>query len=93
MSSGRISSNTELYAFINSLIDELKQKDQAFWADRMSNAMSISAMAGEILGELRLALLEFRKTRLVRELNRQADLRQAIRFIDRSLGFWRPFRL
>jgi hypothetical protein len=93
MSSGRISNNTELYAFINSLIDELKQKDQALWADRMSNAMSISAMAGEILGELRLALLEFRKTRLVRELNRQADLRQAIRFIDRSLGFWRPFRL
>jgi hypothetical protein len=46
--------NTELFIFIKDLMEKLQSIQENDWSDTFKNAIAISFMPGEILGEVRL---------------------------------------
>ena len=79
------SNNEELYIFIESLIVRLRDENQDNWGTKLENALHISALPGEILGELRLNLLELQKTDIPNQLGVQISIRSAIDALDEAL--------
>jgi hypothetical protein len=84
-SSTSFSNNEEFYIFIESLIVRLRDENQADWATKLENALRISALPGEIFGELRLNLLELQKTDIPVRLGVQKDIHSAINALDEAL--------
>jgi hypothetical protein len=89
----KFSSNSDLFQFINFLIQELKKINEDHWTSEFKNALSISVMPGELLGALRLTLLKFQKTDFPKKLKVDKDIREAIKELDKALGYWRPNNL
>lgn len=79
------SNNEEFYIFIESLILRLRDENQAGWATKLENALRISALPGEIFGELRLNLSELQKTDIPVQLGVQKDIHSAINALDEAL--------
>jgi len=79
------SNNEEFYIFVESLIVRLRDENQADWATKLENALRISALPGEIFGELRLHLLELQKTDIPVQLGVQKDIHSAITALDETL--------
>ena len=86
----KFSNNSDLFQFINTLIDELKKNQEPHWVSEFENAMAVSFMPGELLGALRLTLLKFQKTKIPKKLKLSKDIQEAIRVLDEALGYWRP---
>ncbi|MCP4142613.1 MAG: hypothetical protein GY755_20430 [Chloroflexi bacterium] len=87
------SSNTDLYAFIDRLIDKLQKTGESFWVSEFQDAIAISSMPGEILGAIRLSLLKFQKTDVFTKTKMNTDIQEAIKSLDKALGYWRPDNL
>jgi len=83
--------NQELYDFVDVLILKLKEIDEQQWAVAFQDAKTISAMPGEILGELRAAFIKFRKTRIPKEIGVQNEVKDAIKYLNHSLSIFRIF--
>jgi hypothetical protein len=79
------SNNDELYAFIKSLIQKLKDENQIEWATKLENALHISTLPGEIFGALRLNLLELQKTDIPRQLGVQHNIHGAVKALNDAL--------
>lgn len=91
--SRKFSNNSDLFQFISTLIDELREINELYWVSEFKNAMSVSSLSGEILGALRLNLLKFQKTDFPKKLRVNKDVREAIKGLDKALGYWRPDNL
>ena len=77
--------NKELFDFINSLSEKLNLIGEEEWSLAFKKSMSISFMPGELLGEVKLTLKKFQKTRIPRKLNLEKEINAAIESLDQTL--------
>ncbi len=80
------SNNKDLFDFINNLIKRLEDKNENYWSNEFRQALNMSFMPGELLGEVRKTLLEFQKTQLPKQMDLVNEIRTAIHDLDRALG-------
>lgn len=80
-----IQSNNRLYQEINEIIAVLKQSGEVKYASKLENALSISTIPSEILGELRIALLDLKKSNLSEELKIKGAINESLNYIDAIL--------
>ena len=81
-----ISSNTELYVAVERLSKALQDAGQQQWGESLNEAMSISSVPGEILGEIRLQLRNLRETQIPDRLGLTPQLSEALAYLERILG-------
>jgi uncharacterized protein (TIRG00374 family) len=79
------SNNEEFYIFIEALIIKLRDENQVGWATKLENALRISALPGEIFGELRLNLVELQKTDIPNQLGIQNNIQSAVNALNDAL--------
>lgn len=77
-------SNQDLYEKVRETILELRKINKIAEAISLEQAMHISSLAGEVLGEIRLALGKIDKAGLTREVIYVID--SEITYIDSVLG-------
>ena len=78
--------NTELYDTVEKLSKALQDAGQQLWSESLRDAMSISSVPGEILGEIRLQLRNLRGTQIPDRLGLNPQLSEALAYLDRILG-------
>jgi hypothetical protein len=79
-----ISTNQQLYAAVKSTSVSLENQNLKEEADELKEAMSISTLPGEILGEIRLVFRKIkRRAKLSAELN--LEISNEINYIDSVL--------
>jgi hypothetical protein len=78
--------NKELFDFINDIITRLQATGEDGWSNAFKNAMAISFMPGELLGEVRLTLGNFQKTDIPTRLNLEREMEAAIEALDQTLN-------
>ena len=59
-----ISNNSELYDAVEKLSKALQNAGQQQWSQSLNDALSISSVPGEILGEIRLQLRNRKETEI-----------------------------
>ena len=79
-----ILNNTDLYAAVRSLSDELRVAGEQRWRAALDDALSISSVPGEILGETRLQLQRLRASQVAIPLKWRVD--EALSYLDEILG-------
>ncbi len=80
----KITCNQDIYDNVDVIIKQLKEIGENDWAFSLSEALQISYMPGEILGELRFKLTKFRETHVVKQLNIEDDMNELLRCIDEA---------
>ncbi len=80
-----IQSNKALYQEINDMIDVLKASGEQEFSRKLSDALSISTVPSEILGESRLAIVELSKTDLPERLNIQSKIDESLTYLNKIL--------
>jgi len=83
------SSNYDLYESMRKLISDLYDEGAEELAGCLSDAMSISSIAGEVLGEIRLALLKIRQHLLYKRVDIRTGVDEGIEYVDNVLGKYR----
>jgi hypothetical protein len=78
--------NRELLIFIQDLIERLQSAQENEWADAFKNAMAISFMPGELLGEVRLTFRNFQKTDIPKQLNLEREIKEALEALNQALN-------
>jgi hypothetical protein len=81
-----ITNNEDLYELIDNLSCRLRDAGETGWSDALKNALSISTVPGEILGETRLQLQKLRKTNLPNQLNLASQINDGVSYIDHILN-------
>ena len=81
-----IQSNKELYEKINKIIKELNFSNNKIFANKISNAMSISTIPSEILGESRLSLSELSKTDIPGKINIKNEVEESLAYLNKILS-------
>lgn len=81
-----VASNAHLYAFVRALSEELRRQGEKEWSSNLMNALTISSVPGEILGETRLQLHILRSSRLAIRLHLEERIDEALRYLDQVLG-------
>ena len=81
-----ISSNTELYVAVERLSKALQDAGQQQWGESLNDAMSISSVPGEVLGEIRLQLRNLRETQIPDRLGLTPQLSEALAYLERIVG-------
>ena len=77
-----ISNNAELFEVVEALRTALNNAAYQQWSDALADAMSISTVAGEILGETRLELRNLRVTNIPDVLGVRYQLEEALSYLD-----------
>lgn len=57
-----ILSNSDLYVTVKAISEELQQAGEEQWSVALSDALSVSTIPGEVLGEIRLQLQRLRSS-------------------------------
>ena len=83
----KVTSNQDLYALVRSLIDHLEDAGERTWATELRDAMASSSLAGEVLGELRVALIALERESVASRLGVQDEVGSAVGYIDTMIGF------
>ncbi|HKY28589.1 MAG TPA: hypothetical protein VJM12_11685 [Pyrinomonadaceae bacterium] len=81
-----ISSNNDLYTTVQALSNELKKAGEQRWSAALDDAMTISTVPGEILGEIRLQLQLLRATQIPTRLDMNSRIDEALSYLDQILG-------
>ncbi len=81
-----ISNNSELYDAVAGLSKALKDAGQQQWGESLNDAMSISSVPGEILGEIRLQLRNLQKSGIPDRLGLTPQLSEALAYLEQMLG-------
>jgi hypothetical protein len=77
--------NYELFAIINEIIKALMTAGENDFSQQLEEALSISTVPGEILGEVRLRLREIpRYILVVAQVDKKANT--ALKYLDKILG-------
>ncbi|HEU0296346.1 MAG TPA: hypothetical protein VFR47_26655 [Anaerolineales bacterium] len=77
--------NRELFDFIRSLVEKLDTIEENQWSSSFKDAMNISFMPGEVLGELRGTLRNFKETKFPKQLNVETEIEAALESLDEAL--------
>lgn len=77
-----ISLISELYKEMNKIIGILKSSGNAGFSEKLSDALSISTIPSEVLGESRLALIELSKTDLPEKLNIKNEVDESLKYLN-----------
>lgn len=80
------SNNQELYNWVELIIEDLNAMEESDWAEDFRSAMHSGATGGEVLGALRLILIKFENTKIPRRIKKTAEVKNALKDLDRSLG-------
>jgi hypothetical protein len=81
-----ISNNYELYESIGSLSQKLRSFGEERWSSLLDDALSISSLPGEILGEIRLQLFNLCDTEIPARLELKAQIDESLSYLDKVLG-------
>jgi hypothetical protein len=81
-----IQSNADLYVTMEQLIATLLREGEVRLASQLRDALGISSLPGEILGETRLQLKEIRRTPYYGRVDIRSKVDEAVKYIDRVLG-------
>lgn len=80
-----IESNVALYQKINIIISVLISSRNEIYAKKLSDALSISTIPSEILGETRLVLEKLNKTELPKLLGIGNDIEESLKYLNKIL--------
>ncbi len=80
-----VSNNAHLYATIQALSNELRKAGEEEWSCQLTDAMSISTVTGEILGEIRLRLQKLEATQVPDVVGVKSQLMEALSYLNRIL--------
>ena len=81
-----ISNNSELYDAVEKLGKALQNAGQQQWSQSLNDALSISSVPGEILGEIRLQLRNLKETEISDHLGLTPQLSEALGYLEQILG-------
>jgi hypothetical protein len=81
-----ISNNCELYDAVEKLSKALQNAGQQQWSQSLNDALSISSVPGEILGEIRLQLRNLKETEISDHLGLTPQLSEALGYLEQILG-------
>jgi hypothetical protein len=81
-----ISSNADLYKTVKDLSHELRDAGKEQWSAALDDALSISSVAGEILGETRLQLKRLLSAEVATRLSLRGQVVESLSYLDRILG-------
>lgn len=81
-----IKSNAELYASVEAIRTELDSVGEKEWSSALAEALSISTMPGEILGETRLQLRRLRRTNIPGNFGLEGRIDEALCYLDSILS-------
>ena len=77
-----IQSNKDLYQKINEIIDTLKNAGHNVAASQLEEALSISTVPSEVLGETRMALMDINSSELPKQLNIENEIQAALDYLN-----------
>ena len=80
-----IQSNKDLYQSINKIVGVLKKANQLRYAKQLEEALSISTVPSEVLGETRIVLEELEHTELIDNLGIRSDVKLSLEYLNRIL--------
>jgi hypothetical protein len=78
--------NTDLYATVKALSDELRKAGEEQWSSALNDAMSISSVPGEVLGETRLQLQRLQTSQVPGLQALKWQVAEALSYLDKVLG-------
>lgn len=81
-----LSNNSELYDTVRSLIRQLTAAGEVKWSFALSDALSISSVPGEVLGEIRLQLQRLQASSIAAQLGLEQQVNGGIRYLNDILG-------
>jgi hypothetical protein len=81
-----ISSNADLYKTVKDLSNELRGAGEEQWSAALDDTLSISSVAGEILGETRLQLKRLLSAEVATRLGLKGQVVESLSYLDRILG-------
>lgn len=80
-----IQSNKDLYQEINIIVGVLKLSGNNEFAEKLENALSISTVPSEVLGETRLVLENLSSTKLPEHLGIKSQVEDALNYLNKIL--------
>jgi hypothetical protein len=80
-----IQSNKDLYQEINIIVEILKSSGNDEFAKKIEDALSISTVPSEVLGETRLVLESLNSTKLPEQLNIKNQVENALNYLNKIL--------
>ena len=81
-----INNNADLYDTVHSLRDKLREAGEEDWSLALDEALSISSVPGEILGELRLQLQRVRGGPVGNQLGLNGQIDEALSYLNQILS-------
>lgn len=85
-----ISDNQDLYQTIQVISNQLRDAGEVAWSAALNDALSISSVSGEILGETRFQLQHLRASQIPLRLGLAWQIDEALAYLDNILG---PYEL
>ena len=79
-----IAATDDVYEFVNVLIRQCREQGFAEIAQKLNDAMNLGSSAMEILGAIRIVLLEESGT--IGTLVERTDIEEVIQFVNRTFG-------
>lgn len=80
-----IQTNKQLYQNINEIIVVLKKTNRKDYVTRLEDALAISTVTSEILGTLRLVLVDLSKAEFISHLSIQNKIIESLDYLDNIL--------
>jgi hypothetical protein len=80
-----ITNNSELYAAVEALREKLRQAGEFERSVALDDALHISSVAGEVLGEIKLQLRELQYSSVAVQLNIDEQIDDALEYLNRIL--------
>ena len=81
-----ISNNHELYSSVREIAKALEDAGAQNLANELRQALTVSSMPGEVLGEVRLALQRVRSHEIYHRLNVRQHVDEGIEYVGRAFG-------
>ena len=80
-----IQSNKKLYKNINEIIWILRRAHHFSYAKQLEDALSISTVPSEVLGEIRIALKELERAEFIDNLKIRSDIKESLDYLNNIL--------
>lgn len=81
-----ITNNAELYSAVKALSTTLHDAGYEQWSADLTDALAISTLPGEILGETRLQLQKLKLSKLPKVLGIKGQVDEALSYLNKILG-------
>ena len=81
-----INNNRDLYDIIRRVRDSLREAGEEEWSSALDDALSVSSVPGEILGETRLQLQRLRAAQVANQLGLNGLIDEALAYLNQILS-------